>query len=398
MSDADNTSSPTPDEPLRNEPAPHAAAASTPWPSSPIHVVLQPARSRGRRLLAAMGWIGFLFTALLLFSQWSVRQAYFDTSEGIRERFHSGAEEGEQKVAIIAVRGIILKGDGFVKRQIDRVREDKQVKAVVLRVDSPGGTVSSADYIYHHLKRLREECDIPLVVSMGSMAASGGYYVSMAVGDQEKAIFAEPTTSTGSIGVIVPHYDLSGFLARFDIQNDSVVSHPRKQILSMTKSMSEADREIVQQQVEDLFKRFKSIVKAGRPRLRQANQEGELKAPETERDLATGELFPAPRAQEFGLVDEIGFMDDAISRAIELAGLEATRVRVVEFEQPFSLLAFTGLARQTAEERHLNTLLDLSVSRPYYLATSCPPLLSTPGNRLPATVSPLNSPPLQRSR
>ncbi|MFO7908255.1 MAG: signal peptide peptidase SppA [Planctomycetota bacterium] len=393
MNDSDHTPPPTPDESTRNAPTPNAAAGFTSWPSSPVHVVLQPARSRGRRLLAAIGWVGFLLTALLLFSQWSARRAYFDTSQGIREQFHSGAKGGDEKVAIIAVRGIILKGDGFVKQQIDRVREDQQVKAVVLRVDSPGGTVSSSDYIYHHLKRLREERDIPLVVSMGSIAASGGYYVSMAVGDQKKAIFAEPTTTTGSIGVIVPHYDLSGLLARFDIQNDSVVSHPRKQLLSMTKPMSESDREIIQQQVNDLFNRFTSIVKAGRPRLRQANQEGGLMDPETERNLATGELFPAARAKNHGLVDEIGFVEDAITRAIELARLETKRVRVVEYEEPFSLPIFSGLGRSTAEERHLNTLLDMSVPRAYYLSTTLPPLSRSPRNRWPATAFPLSQRP-----
>ena len=121
-----------------------------------------------------------------MLSQWSARRDYFDVTQGIRERFHSGAEGGRDKVAVISVRGIILEGDGFVKRQIDRVRQDERVKAVVVRVDSPGGTVTGSDYIYHHLKKLREERNIPLVVSMGSIAASGGYYISMAVGDQEK--------------------------------------------------------------------------------------------------------------------------------------------------------------------------------------------------------------------
>src|SRR5688500_19769660 len=108
-----------------------------------------------------------------------------------------------------------MEGDGFVKRQIDRIREDENVKAIVVRVDSPGGTVTGSDYIYHHLKKLRKEKNVPIVVSMGGMAASGGYYVSMAVGDEKDTIFAEPTCETGSIGVILPHYDLSGLMARY---------------------------------------------------------------------------------------------------------------------------------------------------------------------------------------
>ena len=81
---------------------------------------------------------------------------------------------------------MIMEGDGFVKQQIDKVRDDKHVKAIVVRVDSPGGTVSGSDYIFHHLKKLRDDKALPLVVSMGGMAASGGYYVSMAVGDKAR--------------------------------------------------------------------------------------------------------------------------------------------------------------------------------------------------------------------
>ncbi len=239
---------------------------------------------------------------------------------------------------------MILEGNGFVKQQIDRVRQDSDVKAVVLRVDSPGGTVTGSDYIYHHLQKLREERNIPLVVSMGSIAASGGYYASMAVGDQERSIFAEPTTTTGSIGVIVPHYDVSGLLAKYDVQDDSVVSHPRKQILSMTRPMSADDRQIIQQYVGDSFVRFKSIVKQGRPNLRRASTGDELVDPTTGRDLATGEIFPAPKALQYGLIDEIGFIEDAIERAAQLAGLSSENVRVVEYQRPASLTNLIGLA------------------------------------------------------
>ncbi len=304
----------------------------------------RPGRPR-RRWSTWIGWVGFLTCGFLLASQWSARRDYFDLSQGIRERFHSGAEHGLDKVAVIAVRGVILDGDGFVKRQIDRIRKDDRVKAVVVRVDSPGGTVTGSDYIYHHLTRLRAERQIPLVVSMGSMAASGGYYVAMAVGDQKRSIFAEPTTTTGSIGVIVPHYDLSGLLARFDVRDDSIASHPRKQLLSVTRTMSDEDRAIVQDYVDQSFQRFKEIVRTGRPQLRQAAAGDALVDAQSDRDLATGEIFTAPRAQQYGLIDEIGFIEDAIDRAVDPVPLAS--------------------------------LLEMSAPRAYYLATSLPPLLSS---------------------
>ena len=330
-----------------------------------------------RRLFTWIGWVGFLACGLLLLSQWSARRDYFDVSQGVRERFHSGVETGYDKVAVISLRGVILEGDGFVKRQIDRVRQDKRVKAVVVRVDSPGGTVTGSDYIYHHLKKLREERHLPLVVSMGSIAASGGFYVAMAVGEQEKSIFAEHTTTTGSIGVIVPHYDLSGLLARYDVREDSISSHPRKQMLSMTRTMSEEDRTIMQAYVNESFQRFKDIVKAGRPRLRQVNFADGLLDQPNGRDLATGEIFTAVQARQYGLIDEIGFIEDAVARAIELAGLDASNVRVVAYERPMSLANLVGMAEASEPGFSMDTLLELSAPRAYYLATSWPPLVSS---------------------
>lgn len=323
------------------------------------------------RLFAWAGWAGFLFCGILIISMSVAMSDYFDTSEGITEKYHSGDEFSfsVDKVAIINVSGVIMDGQGYVKKQIDRVRKDDAVKAIVVRVDSPGGTVTGSDYIYHHLKELREELDIPLVVSMGSMATSGGYYVAMAVGDQEKAIYAEPTTTTGSIGVIIPHYDLSGLMDRFDVKDDSIASHPRKQMLSMTRPIPEEHREILQGHVNEMFDRFKDIVKEGRPKFK--SDEPALVA------LATGEIFSANQAQKLGLVDEIGFLEEAISRAVELAGLDADMVRTVEYERPVSLFDFPGLAQARQPSLDLATLLDLSAPRAYYLATSLPTLITS---------------------
>jgi protease IV len=361
--------------PPGNGPSPAGTPVpASPGPAGPWHYPPPPPR---RRALAWIGWIGFLVCGLLLWSQWSARRDYFDVSEGIHEKFHSGVETGTDKVAIIAVRGIIMEGDGFVKRQIERVRKDEHVKAVVVRVDSPGGTVTGSDYIYHHLKKLSAERHIPLVVSMGSIAASGGYYVSMAVGGQAKSIFAEATTTTGSIGVIVPHYDVSGLLARYDVFEDSIASHPRKQMLSMTRKMSPDDRAIVQAYVDESFQRFKEIVKAGRPHLRQVNTGDALLNEANGRDLATGEIFTATQARQYGLVDEIGFIEDAIARAIELAGLDAEQARVIQYERPLSLSSLIGAAEASEPGLSLDTLLELSAPRAYYLATSWPPLISS---------------------
>src|SRR5258706_10396683 len=215
-------------------------------------------------------------------------------------------------------------------KQIRTVRKDENVKGIVLRVDSPGGAVTGADYIFHHLKELKNEKGCPVVVSMGGMAASGGYYVSMVVGDQKDSIFAEPTTTTGSIGVIIPHYDISGLLSKFDVKDDSISSHERKQMLSMTRPIPKEHRDIIQGYVNETFDRFKMIVKEGRPKF--------TKDAAALDKLATGEIFSADQALKHGLVDKIGFLEDAVERAIELAHLTKDEVQVVKYKKPVSLL------------------------------------------------------------
>ena len=121
--------------------------------------------------------------------------------------------------------------------------EAGNLKALVIRVNSPGGTISGSDYMLHHLQEFKKKTKVPIVVSMGAMAASGGYYVSMAVGDTPDSIFAEPTTWTGSIGVIIPHYNLAGLMKEVGIEEDEVTSHRLKGMGSIARPMTEEEKE-----------------------------------------------------------------------------------------------------------------------------------------------------------
>ena len=146
---------------------------------------------------------------------------------------------------------------------------------------------------------------------MGGLAASGGYYASMAVGDTEDTIFAEPTTWTGSIGVVIPHYNVTGLMKEIGVADDSIASNPLKEMGSFTRPMTEAERNIFQNLVNEGFTRFKDVVKSGRPKFKQD--------PAALDKLATGQVFTAVQAEKNGLIDKIGFIDDAVDRAIELA-------------------------------------------------------------------------------
>ena len=326
------------------------------------------------RFWSWIGWTGFLLCLMALLSMTFKTRDYFNTTGGIQEKYHSGDKRADAKIAIIRVTGAIGRGDGYVKHQIDRVRADENVKGIVLRVDSPGGTVTGSDFIYHHLTRLREERQLPIVVSMGGMAASGGYYVSMAVGDQEKSIYAEPTTVTGSIGVILPHYDVSGLMEDYRVKDDSIRSHPRKQMLAMTRAIPDDHRALLQAHVNSTLDRFISIVKSGRPSL----SEGEgLRAGEL--DLATGEIFTPDQAKTYGLIDEIGFIEDAIERVCEIQGLELSEVRVVKFDPPpslFGLPTISAASQHSSGPASLLRALESTAPRTYFLCSSLPPLMT----------------------
>lgn len=288
----------------------------------------------------------------------------------LQERHYSHEERAPNKVAIVRIEGPIIEGEGHAKRQIDQALRDEAVKAVVLRVDSPGGTVSGSDLLYHQLRKLVEKKNIPLVVSMGGIAASGGYYISMAVGSTPDTIFAEPSTWTGSIGVIIPHYDLSGLLAEWGVKQDSIVSHPLKGIGSFTRPMTPEERKILQDLVNESFSDFKEVVRKGRPRFQND--------PQALDRLATGQVFSARQAQASGLVDRIGYLEDAVDRAIELAGLDPQEVNVVEYKRELSLwtLLLEGRARTSAAD--LASLVDRLTPRAYYLWTWLPPVLASP--------------------
>jgi protease IV len=342
-----------------------AAAAANP----PQQIILQQPPSMfgrfGKLLTTAL-----VIAIFIIFAMVGSYRNYFGLSDLPKEKYDSLSQTATKKIAIIKVSGLITESDGFVKKQIDRVKEDKDVVGVVLRIDSPGGTVNGSDYIYHHLRQLVDERKLPLVVSMGGICASGGYYIAMSVGDQKDAVYAEPTTWTGSIGVIIPHYDLSGLLGRFDVSDDSIASGPLKEMGSPTRPMKPEERKLLQQLVDDSFAGFKQIVTDGRPK---------FKADPAALDaVATGQIFTAKQALDKGLVDKLGFIEDAIARDAELAGVATDQVKCVKYEEPSTFFGqmLSSRAPIRAPGMNVEALLDLTAPRAYYLWTWLPAAMS----------------------
>lgn len=272
----------------------------------------------------------------------------------------SYSQNNYDKIAIVNIKETIMDDTGFIYEQIKDVCGDSTVKAVVLRMDTPGGSVSTSDYFFHRLTRLREEKNIPIVVSMGGVCASGGYYVSMACGtENEDVIFAEPTTWTGSIGVILSHYDLSELAAKAGIKEDSIKSHELKGMGSLTKPLTEQERALFQDLVNDAFNRFKQVVYCGRKRF--------AENPDALDKLATGQVFTTKDALEFGLVDREGYLEDAINRAMELAELDKDKTQVFSYVKSTSFADLMTTAQEKMQLTPAETVRAIIAPRAYYL-------------------------------
>ncbi|MGL4595159.1 MAG: signal peptide peptidase SppA [Thermoguttaceae bacterium] len=247
----------------------------------------------------------------------------------LTEKLVRGQSDAQNKVAIISIDGMIVESqDGFIPKQIRQVLMDESVRAVVLRVDSPGGTVSGSDFYLHLLREMKAKRSIPIVVSMGSMATSGGYYVSMA----SNKIIAEPTTITGSIGVIVALVNGTELCEKIGVKMNTITSGPYKAMGSFSKPMSEDEEKIWQGLVDNFFARFKEIICDGRKNF--------ADAPEKLDAIATGQVYTASDALKNGLIDQIGFQDDAILEAMKLAGLNESDTKTIRYKDKSSLSQF----------------------------------------------------------
>jgi len=215
----------------------------------------------------------------------------------------SGFSLGD-KIGIIEVFGVIADSKQVIE-QLHDFRDDDNVKALVLRIDSPGGGVGPSQEIFDEVKRVD---DIkPVVVSMGSVAASGGYYIAAAA----REIVANPGTITGSIGVIMEFANVQELLDKIGLSSVVVKSGTYKDIGSPTRQMTDAERDILQNLIDDVHNQFVASVAEGR------NLD-----PATVSSFADGRIFSGRRAMELGLVDRMGNLETAVRRAAELAGIE----------------------------------------------------------------------------
>lgn len=242
------------------------------------------------------------------------------------------AGQGESKVLLVEIDGVITEtsevadffgtvSEGTVSRlreELDRARRDSQVKALVLRINSPGGTVTGSDLLYQEVMRFKRERNVPVVAHLMGVAASGGYYVAVAA----DTIHAQRTSVTGSIGVIFSGINVSGLMEKIGVADQTMTSGRFKDAGSMLRPMRPEERAQLQSVIDDLYSQFVEVVQSGRSNL----------TPEQVQTLADGRIYSATQALENGLVDEIGTLEDSVSEARRRAGLQSALV--VTYHRP----------------------------------------------------------------
>lgn len=327
--------------------------------SQPIVVQVEsaPRRPWRLRLVLLLLLISLIFN-YVLYSSYS---QYFTRLTEPFEKFYSGDPLAETRIARLEVRGTIM--PPFTERwlrAVERAREDDKVKAVLLVVDSPGGFVADSHQLYHQLKLL--SAAKPMAVAMKRMAASGGYYIAMG-GGEGCQIFAEPTTWTGSIGVIIPRFDASELTQKLGVHADPLTSGEFKDTLSPFRSLTEPERVLWKDIINDEFQRFVNVIADNRKNL----------DPEQVKKLATGQIYTANQALAKGLVDKIGFEDEALSTLTENLGGEKYQVVDYEFRQTF-IDILLGSVQASQPERQLQSLLEATVPRAMYFCSWAPAL------------------------
>lgn len=254
----------------------------------------------------------------------------------LEEEVLSGS--GENKIVQLFVNGVISgqrNASGLpsmaevLHEQLRRVEADPSVKAVVLRIDSPGGEVVATDEIHSQLLHLKKERNLPIVISMGSTAASGGYYLATA-GD---SIFANPNTLTGSLGVIFNLLNYGEAINKLGVHQYAIKSGRFKDIGSPARAMTTQEQHIFQTLVNDSYNKFVDVIVNGRNLPREKVLE-----------IADGRIYSGEQAKDLGLIDQFGDLDEATQYALALSG--ETEAIVVRYKEQLSLRSLLFALRQ----------------------------------------------------
>jgi protease-4 len=247
---------------------------------------------------------------------------------------------GDAKILLVDLAGVLAEEPIFtleskpqvpllarVREELEKAEEDSQVKAVVLRINSPGGTVTASDILYHELSRFKTRKKVPVVASILDVGASGGYYVALAA----DRIVAHPTTVTGSIGVLMLSMNTSGLLEKIGVSASYITSGALKDMGSPFRDMKPEERALFQDLIDRLYGRFVALVVR------------ERKLPEPRvREIADGRIYTSGQALSLGLVDSVGYLEDAIALARDLSGVKDAKVVTYHRPRQYRATIYSG--------------------------------------------------------
>lgn len=266
--------------------------------------------------------------------------------------------KGRDKILLLDISGVISSKErrrglfqertsmvAQVREELEKASQDTRVKGVILRLNTPGGTVTASDIIFQEIMRFKRERAIPVVACMMEMATSGGYYVSIAA----DTIVAHPTSVTGSLGAIAVKFNAQGLMEKIGVEDETVTAGDKKDLFAPWRPLTEEERAIIQSMLNDFYQRFIALIAESRKTL----------SLEQVKTLADGRVYTADQALKNGLVDEIGYLDDVIEMVKKKAGLD--RAKVVMYHRPYSYKSNIYSQLAGSDFKNINLVnLDLS--------------------------------------
>jgi len=358
-----------------------------PPPLTPPPIIVPPPPSKPRK---SRGWmIMTIILAVVLGFSWLVFISHsFSRALAFNNGFNrgfktSGAREigpkldeylledndARNKIAVVTVDGIISgqtadqSGNSMVdviRAQLDLARDDTRVKAVILKVDSPGGEVMASDEINKLLVKFQDDSQKPVICSMGSLAASGGYYISAPC----RWIVANELTITGSIGVIMHGWNYRGLMDKIGIAPMTYKSGKFKDMLSPERATNEIPSEehaMVQGLIDETYQKFKGVVRDGREQAHEKNGKEGVPLSDNWTNYADGRVLSGTQALKLGFVDELGDFDDAVKRAEQIAN-HGNDANLVEYREHYDISDLFSMFGQSSQSHDIK--LDLGVEIP----------------------------------
>ncbi|MEM1158857.1 MAG: signal peptide peptidase SppA [Verrucomicrobiota bacterium] len=316
----------------------------------------------GIALVVVLG-VSLLFNLILLMASAGSGLASTPSIQYFEKKYISGS--GSDEIAVVPLYGMIaygVPGDVMASMVDDtlaklrQAREDRNVKAIILRIDSPGGEVTASDVIYNEV--VKTDQVKPVLVYMDSVAASGGYYVAVGA----RHLMANELTITGSIGVIIQTLNFEELTEKVGVEVLTIKSGKMKDILNPFREARPEEVEFVQDMIDDTYDKFLGIV---------ADERG-LESEQLRESVADGRIVSGKTALDVGLIDSTGYFEDVVDVALDLVGLDDARL--VAIEPPFSLGRLFRIFGATTEAKHDVNIrigpqsLDLEAGKFYYIS------------------------------